>query len=149
MYYQLWCLQNNQYMHTGRNSENLKDLKEDFIDYISVDFEDDKKDRKHYSKIDIYELVDMWEMEIKETKEKISEDDCGKLSIATYYKPSEIIKGFGLLYDDNGNEIDEKERGLTGKCSKTKKYHRWLLLPKEKGQKQYLMCLDCLEHTHT
>jgi hypothetical protein len=39
-----------------------------------------------------------------------------KLSIATYYKPTKITKGYGLLYDENGDEISERERGLDGKC---------------------------------
>ena len=44
--------------------------------------------------------------------------------------------------------IDIKARGLDGNCQPRKK-HQWLLIPKEKGQKQYLQCLCCGEYSHT
>lgn len=42
---------------------------------------------------------------------------------------------------------DEKERGLDGFCE-VNDVHNWLLLPLEEGQKQYLICLHCLERSH-
>lgn len=46
-----------------------------------------------------------------------------------------------------------EERGLNGECpgevglsGSTK--HRWMLLPPEEGQKQYVKCLKCKEYSH-
>lgn len=43
--------------------------------------------------------------------------------------------------------INIKERGLDHECSGNKK-HQWLLLPKKRGQKQYVICLTCMEASH-
>lgn len=69
--------------------------------------------------------------------------------MAKYYKPSGYynyseleslgIKTFGT----------ENERALDQFCTESNNgQHRWLLLPQQEGQKQYLMCLDCLEKSH-
>jgi len=48
------------------------------------------------------------------------------------------------MFDENGNELNEKERGLDEICDYAdNSKHHWLLIPKEKGQKQYLYCLKC------
>ena len=67
--------------------------------------------------------------------------------MAFYYKPKRInwIEK-DKMFESIGET--EKERGLTGKCEVTGRQHRWLLLPQQKGQKQYLVCLDCTEFSH-
>lgn len=73
-FYSLFCLQNNHYMASGPNSLSKEELKECFLSYISIDFDDWEGKGgayEHYSKISIEELTDMWEMEIHETDEPI------------------------------------------------------------------------------
>lgn len=70
-----------------------------------------------------------------------------------YYKVVEIRKKFGAIFDGVGNEINEKERGLDGECEHTGKGHAWLRFPDwsasvKEGGKEYIMCLNCLEHSH-
>lgn len=63
--------------------------------------------------------------------------------MAQYFIPKEIS------YEEiKGRQGLEKERGLDDECDMDKKKHDWLLLPKEEGQKQYIMCLKCLNIGH-
>jgi 5-hydroxyisourate hydrolase-like protein (transthyretin family) len=73
-YYHLYDMQTGNYLHSGRNSKSLKELKEEFLSYISVDFEDEEEDLKHYSAISMEELASMWEFRIDTTAEKMDED---------------------------------------------------------------------------
>lgn len=66
-----------------------------------------------------------------------------------FFKPSKV----SIIYDDKGGEIDIAERGLDDFCPVVEKKaddgkHCWLLLPRSEGQKQYLYCLKCGEHSH-
>lgn len=67
-YYALWDLQLNNYLNTGLNSRSIKELKDAFLDYISIDFEDWEKDYKYYSKMTINELADMWEFRVESSR---------------------------------------------------------------------------------
>lgn len=69
MYYHLWDYQANNYLHTGRNSESIGDLREPFLSYLSVDHE--KKELKKFAKMDMLELANMFDFEVQQTKEKI------------------------------------------------------------------------------
>ena len=40
-----------------------------------------------------------------------------------------------------------QDRGLDGNCEVNGK-HGWLYLPKEEEQKQYIVCIHCLERGH-
>ena len=55
------------------------------------------------------------------------------------------------FYQPLGGYIKDKEfikkRGLDEQCEKKYK-HQWLLFPKHRGQKQYLICLYCMETSH-
>jgi hypothetical protein len=68
----LYDLQVGGYLHSGRNSLSKEELKEAFISYISVDF-NDEDDETHYRKLSIEELTEMWEFEIHKTDEPIEE----------------------------------------------------------------------------
>jgi hypothetical protein len=66
-----------------------------------------------------------------------------------YFRPVGIRRKFGVIFDDKGNEVNEKERGLDEICDYAdNSKHDWLLIPKEKRQKQYLYCLKCGLHSH-
>lgn len=67
---------------------------------------------------------------------------------ATYYRPVLIRRKYGAIFDHKGNEINEHERGLDGLCDSANYGHNWLVLPYEEGQKEYLYCLECKEHSH-
>jgi hypothetical protein len=67
----------NNLMYTGLNSENLDDLKKDFIEYISVDYDiteesqiETEEDRQEYNdwvelnQLPIEELANMWDLSI-------------------------------------------------------------------------------------
>lgn len=66
--------------------------------------------------------------------------------MATYYQINPTPKEYKDVaqYPD----YSEDSRGLAETCEITKKGHRWLMLPVEIGQKEYLMCLDCEERNH-
>jgi len=69
--------------------------------------------------------------------------------MATFYRPVKMKGHFGaVLFDEKGDEVNIADRGLTGDCAEGNK-HDWLLLPKQEGQKQYLYCMKCGEHSHT
>jgi hypothetical protein len=59
-----------------------------------------------------------------------------KKIITSFYKPYPI-----------SIKIDIKERQLDEVCNQKYK-HQWLLLPKQSGQKQYIICLNCMETSH-
>lgn len=68
-----------------------------------------------------------------------------------YRVEDEEVKG--NIIDSYGNLIDPTDRGLDGECEDTGKPHKWLLYPKwsdcvKTGGKDYLMCLNCGEHSH-
>ena len=73
-----------------------------------------------------------------------------------YYYARAIRRKYGAIFDSNGDEIDEVERGLTEPCLNDetgKTPHRWLLLPEDttavrEGGKQYIVCLECLQVSH-
>lgn len=69
--------------------------------------------------------------------------------MANYYKPIKITKKYNMLFDNNGQEFNEHNRGLDGTCQEDNKQHDWLLLPiTEYDSKQYLVCIKCFEHSH-
>lgn len=61
---------------------------------------------------------------------------------------------FGKVFDLQGNEIDEHERGLDGVCpSAPMNGHAWLVFPDwsvpvREGGKRYIICLNCNEKGH-
>jgi len=70
-----------------------------------------------------------------------------------YYRPAKITRKFGAIFDNMGNEINERERGLSGQCEGTGKGHKWLIMPdtssaNQEGGKQYILCLECCERGH-
>jgi len=70
-----------------------------------------------------------------------------------YYKAIKIRRKHGAIFDNNGDEINEHERGLDEACEVTGKGHCWLLLPKwsetnKQGGKEYIICLECNKHSH-
>ena len=77
--------------------------------------------------------------------------------MAIYRKINKTRYSFHNVYADYNAEIDkwgwrtanptEHERGLDEACEEGGQ-HEWLVLPYEKGQKQYLMCLKCRQHSH-
>jgi hypothetical protein len=69
MYYALFDLQTLNYLNTGKNSKSIKELKADFIDYISIDF-DDEKDLEFAKKETMENLADMWEFRIDKSRVK-------------------------------------------------------------------------------
>lgn len=50
VYYSLWDAQTGRYLQTGLNSTSLNSLLKDFIDYISVDFDEDETKDSYYEK---------------------------------------------------------------------------------------------------
>lgn len=73
-YYALYDLQVHRYLASGRNSTSLAELKDAFIDYISIDFESDE-DEKHYRKLKMATLAELWDFDIEKQKEKFDESD--------------------------------------------------------------------------
>lgn len=72
-----------------------------------------------------------------------------------FYRAKSIRLHFGSIFDYKGNLIDIKKRQLDRYCEKENSNtpeiqtkHQWLLLPHEIGQKEYVMCLCCHEHSH-
>ncbi len=65
----------------------------------------------------------------------------------TYFKPTLVRRRFGAIFDHSGEEVDEVKRGLSDTCEAGGK-HSYLILPYEKGQKEYLQCLKCMHYTH-
>lgn len=65
----------------------------------------------------------------------------------TYFKPVQIRRRFGVMFDRDGNELNEKEKGLELDCEEGGK-HDWLLLPYKEGHKEYIQCLKCHEVSH-
>ena len=63
-----------------------------------------------------------------------------------FYKP--VKTNLQYVSIQSGFNVSVKDRGLDGDCENGGK-HDWLLLPKEEGQKQYLVCLKCTQHSHT
>ena len=52
-------------------------------------------------------------------------------------------------FDKDEHLIDLKERGLDGVCDSTEGgHHKWLLIPRDEIQKQYLFCMKCYESSH-
>jgi len=86
MYYALWDLQVHRYMGTGLNTQSLDELKECFLGYISVDFDDDETE-EHYSKIPMEELAEMWEFEIQ--KQETPFEDEWELQRERYFEYEE------------------------------------------------------------
>lgn len=78
----------------------------------------------------------------------------------TFYVPHKIQLHYGSIFFDyrtglgTGDLVDLKERGLDGICEEnengeiTGEKHSWFLLPMQRGQKQYLLCLNCGERSH-
>jgi len=70
-------------MESGRNSENLEELKEGLLSYISIDYPSEKpnsndedelqewKDWQTIQNLPVQELCEMWEFSIEETPHKI------------------------------------------------------------------------------
>lgn len=65
--------------------------------------------------------------------------------MAKYYK----INSKPFCYEQIAEykTLSEKDRGLDDDCREGGK-HSWLLLPQQRGQKQYLYCLKCGEYNH-
>jgi hypothetical protein len=70
---------------------------------------------------------------------------------ANYYELKKRKSYAGIIFDEMGEEIDEHERGLDSECpcDGYENFHDWLFLPHEQGQKQYLLCIKCMETSHT
>jgi len=60
--------------------------------------------------------------------------------MAKYFKLVECEAPFNRAY--------QEERCLCGMCRHHDMEHDWILLPLEEGQKQYVMCVNCLEVSH-
>jgi hypothetical protein len=68
--------------------------------------------------------------------------------MARFFRPTRVYGKFGVaLFDDRGNEINMRDRGLDEPCPEGGR-HDWLMLPKQEYQKQYLICLKCGERNH-
>lgn len=83
IYYSLFCLQNGDYMSTGKNSTSLDDLKSDLLEYVSVDFPSEKptdndpdhlqewEDWQAIQRMPVNEIAEMWEFSIQNTPHTI------------------------------------------------------------------------------
>jgi len=81
--------------------------------------------------------------------------------MAKYYKIRKQVLTFQNVYYDYNKTLikemgedcrvdwsaTEEERGLEEACEEGGQ-HDWLVLPYEKGQKQYLRCLKCNQISH-
>jgi len=70
-----------------------------------------------------------------------------------FYKVVETPVVSGTINNLAGGFVNLKERGLDGNCEGTTDKHQWLLFPDwstgvKEGGKDYIMCLNCLEHGH-
>ena len=72
-----------------------------------------------------------------------------------YYRAVPFMKRrVGVVFDAQGNEINEAERGLDGQCQSTPLTgHNWLVYPDwsvavREGGKRYIICLNCDEKGH-
>ena len=103
-YYSLLDLDTGVHLHTGRNSKTLFDLRNDLLEYLSVDYvtdpntiedEDDEASYEDWLKIlsitDTEELANMFNFEVEKHKERIFDD---------YYDLNDI---------DDGSESGETE----------------------------------------
>ena len=74
-YYALYDLQCDRYLATGRNSRTLHKLKECFLSYISIDYDENDPDWKQLEKESIGNLTEMWEFRIDKQNTPFEEDD--------------------------------------------------------------------------
>ena len=70
-----------------------------------------------------------------------------------FYRAKGVRMTYGSIFDERGDLVDLKERGLDGCCDGTDDKHQWLLLPEhstavKQGGKEYVICLNCLIATH-
>jgi len=70
-----------------------------------------------------------------------------------FYKAVKIGTTYGSIFNASGELVNLKERGLDGNCEGTDRKHKWLLYPEwtesvKQGGKEYIVCLNCLEHSH-
>jgi hypothetical protein len=76
--------------------------------------------------------------------------------MAEYFKIGKTPVKFSNLPRDKRDKQTEEERGLTEKCEEStlpNGQHSFLLFPDwcdavKVGGKQYIMCLNCLQHSH-
>jgi len=71
----------------------------------------------------------------------------------SFSRPRKIRLTYGSIFDYKGELINLSERNLDGECEVLNQHgqakgHNWLLLPQEKDQKEYVICLDCFERSH-
>ncbi len=78
-----------------------------------------------------------------------------KTNKTRFFRPHSIRMKYGSIFDQyTGDLIDLKDRGLDGICGEnqngeiTGEKHSWLLIPQQRGQKQYVICLNCGERSH-
>ncbi|MDD5354940.1 MAG: hypothetical protein PHY56_00125 [Candidatus Omnitrophica bacterium] len=74
MYYSVWCLQNKDYMHTGRNSTSLKQAICDIFEYLITDFDEEENDYKNFTLKDKKEYCEEFEFRFKKHTKKIPEN---------------------------------------------------------------------------
>ena len=112
IYYHLFCTQNGELMHTGKNSESLDELKDSFLSYISVDFnEEEDLGEDYYRRIPMEELAEMREFDIRISIRKLDEEsknEDGLLNIN--YNQIKSLKEQGF---DEQTIVKQIERGKT------------------------------------
>jgi hypothetical protein len=71
-----------------------------------------------------------------------------------FFRAQGVRMTYGSIFDPfTGELVNLKERGLDGNCDDTEDKHQWLLYPEwstsvQQGGKNYLVCLNCGEHSH-
>lgn len=68
--FSLYCLQNREYMHSGRNSATKEEVKEGLLSFLSGDHTDE--DLATLAKATPDELAEMYQFEIEEHSEPIN-----------------------------------------------------------------------------
>ncbi len=71
MYLALYDTQNDSYMHSGRNSRTLEELKTNLIGYIEGAADTEQWD---YKKMSVFDLAEVMEMEVCHQPEPFNED---------------------------------------------------------------------------
>lgn len=76
MYYRVKCLQNGNYMGWGYNSKTLQQLCSEYLDYKSIDW-DEEETENYYRNLPIWQVVSLIEedeFKIEESKTKFNEE---------------------------------------------------------------------------
>lgn len=68
-FYSLWDRQLGGYMHTGRNSESLVELKQAILSYLSGDTDEDEMEK--LAELPVAELADVIDCRIEESEDLV------------------------------------------------------------------------------